>query len=236
MSRLELVQHEFDDSETLARTFARETADALREAIAARGHALIALSGGNTPRRFLERLGEQQLDWARTTITLADERWVPPDNARSNEHLLRETLLRGNAGAAHFVSLHVDTPTPEQGLAVVAERIANLVMPFDVVVLGMGDDGHCASLFPDGDNLQAALNPLGELRVMPMRAPDAPEPRITLTLAALIRTRRMYLQIEGETKGRLFARIRDGDPAFSDAPVRSVLEHSHVVPIVLHCR
>lgn len=233
--QLAVIQREFEDPETLARTFALEMADRLRKAIDMRGHALIALSGGKTPRRFLEYLGQQELDWGRTTITLADDRWVAADSPRSNERLLRETVLCGNARDAKFVPLHVDAPTPEQGLAVVAERIAQLALPFDAVVLGMGDDGHCASLFPGGDHLQAALDPHSQTQVLPMRAPDAPEPRITLTLATLVRTRRMYLQIEGPTKGALFTRIRDGDPDFVDAPVRHVLQHSNAIPIVYHC-
>ncbi|HET8941092.1 MAG TPA: 6-phosphogluconolactonase [Rudaea sp.] len=228
MTPIALVEHDFDNDESLAIALAQTIAKYLRDAIAQRGHASIALSGGKTPRRLLQCLAEQRLDWSRVTITLADERWVPPGNPRSNEALLREALLRGNAAAARFIPLYVDTPTPEQGLAAVQKNVGVLKLPFDVVVLGMGLDGHCASLFPDGDNLQAALDPESSARVLPMRAPDAGEPRITFTLAALVQTRTLYVQIEGAAKREVFEHIVNGDAGFIDAPIRIVLQHSPV--------
>ena len=230
MSTIKLIEHDFENDGALATAFASIVAQNLRDAIAARGDGLLALSGGKTPRRFLQCLAEESLDWARITVTLADERWVPPSDPRSNEGLLRETLLRAKAAAARFVPLYVDAPTPEQGLDAARRNVGGLTLPFDVVVLGMGLNGHCASLFPGGDHLQAALEPDASARVMPMRAPDADEPRMTLTLAALIRTRAMYVQIEGAAKRKLFQHIVNGDAGYIDAPIRHVLQHSLVTP------
>ncbi len=229
-----LDEHDFTDAEVLAQALALDVANVLRTAIETRGEALIALSGGNTPRRFLQLLGQQPLDWTRTTLTLADERWVPPQNPRSNEHLLRETLLTGAAAAAHFVPLYKPVATPEDGYATIAANVAKLHFPFDVVLLGMGADGHCASLFPDGDRLEDALQPGSDVRVMPMRAPSAGEPRMTLTLAALVNTRSLYLHIEGADKDAAFARAMSTDDT-SQAPIRTVLQHAPVLPKLFRC-
>ena len=230
-----IAERRFADDETLAQALALDVANGLRAGIQTRGEALIALSGGTTPRRFLELLGQQSLDWTRTTVTLADERWVPPSDPRSNERLLRETLLRGDAAAAHFVPLYVSAPSAQDGHATIAANVAKLHFPFDVVMLGMGTDGHCASLFADGDRIDEALQTDSPARVLPMRAPSAGEPRMTLTLAALVDTRAMYLHIEGEEKDRIFERIQAQDPAFAHAPVLRVLQHSPVLPKLFRC-
>ena len=230
-----IVERRFADDESLAQALALDVADDLRAGIQTRGEALIALSGGTTPRRFLELLGQQSLNWTRTTVTLADERWVPPSDPRSNERLLRETLLRGNAAAVHFVPLYASVASAQDGYATIAANVAKLHFPFDAVVLGMGTDGHCASLFADGDRIDEALQPDSPARVLPMRAPSAGEPRMTLTLSALVSTRAMYLHIEGEEKNRIFERIQAQDAAFAHAPVRRVLQHSPVQPKLFRC-
>ncbi len=231
--RVPTIDCTFPDDATLAESFAQTVAANLRAAIDSRGHALIGLSGGSTPKEFLRHLSNQELDWSRVTITLCDDRWVPPTSDRSNEHLLRETLLRNKAAKATFAPLYIDVPDPESALANVQANAAKLKLPFDVIVLGMGSDGHTASLFPGGDHLTEASDPQSTARVLPMRAPDAPEPRITLTLAAIIDTRALYLHIEGADKRAVFDKAMTSDD--SSAPIRNVLKASHVTPIVYWC-
>jgi 6-phosphogluconolactonase len=231
--RVPTIDCTFANDTALAESFAQTVAANLRAAVDARGQALIGLSGGSTPREFLKHLSNQELDWNRVTITLCDDRWVPPTSDRSNEHLLRETLLRNKAANATFAPLYVDAPDPESALSRVQENVAKLASPFDVIVLGMGSDGHTASLFPGGDHLADASNPTTTARVLPMRAPDAPEPRITLTLPALIDTRALYLHIEGPDKKTVFERAMMSDD--SRAPIRTVLKASRVTPIVYWC-
>jgi len=208
---------EFADPQALAQALADATADDLRGAIAERGRAALALSGGATPRAFLRTLAQRELDWSRVTITLADERWVASDDARSNERLLRETLFAGAAASARFVPLHRDAPTPEAASPAVDADIARIGLPFDAVVLGMGLDGHTASLFPDGDRLATALDARSTSYVSPMRSPTAGEPRMTLTLPALVATRHLYLHIEGIDKRRRYESLD------ANAPLGAVL-------------
>ncbi|TAM09084.1 MAG: 6-phosphogluconolactonase, partial [Rhodanobacter sp.] len=147
-----LTSHHFTQAAAQASALAERVAAQLRDGIAARGRALVAVSGGTTPAAFFAELARQVLDWARVTVTLVDERWVPDTDPRSNAKLVKETLLQGPAAAATFVPLYTGAATPEAGLADAATRIAALPLPFDAVLLGMGDDGHTASFFPGGDH------------------------------------------------------------------------------------
>jgi len=233
--RSAISEHTFADPAGLAAALAASVADALRAAIDARGGALLALSGGTTPELFLRCLGQQQLEWNRVTVTLCDERWVPPQHERSNARLVARTLLRGAASAARFVPLYAERPDPETGAAVIDARIAALPLPLDVAVLGMGNDGHTASFFPEGDRLPEALDLNNTARVLPMRAAGAGEPRITFTLSALLDTRALYLHIEGEAKRQLLADARLALGEAANFPVRSVLTQQRVPVAVYWC-
>ncbi|ALN82972.1 6-phosphogluconolactonase [Lysobacter antibioticus] len=232
---LPLPLHErlFDDGEQLAQALAKQVAADLRGALARHGEACIALSGGNTPKRFFQALSTQTLDWARVTVLPIDERWLPPEHPRSNERLLREFLLQHNAAVARLLPLYRPTETPEAALMPVLTKIANEGLPLDVAVLGMGDDGHVASLFPDlgYDNpalREIGLQPRGRAPVMSIRTATMPEPRMTLTLSAIFTAPALHLHIEGEKKRA----VLDGaqrDPR-STLPIRSVLSGAPVTP------
>jgi len=227
-------RHDFADPAALASALAATVAGNLRDGLAARGRASLAVSGGRTPERFFAALARQPLDWDKVAITLVDERWVAPDHPRSNEALLRRCLLQGPAAAAQLVSLVTEDASPEEGLAEIAARIAALPLPLDAAVLGMGSDGHTASFFPGGDRLAKAIDPTGDVQVLPMRAPGAGEPRITLTLPLITAARAIYLHIEGAEKaGVLAAALQDG-PA-EDLPIRAVLRGCTQPPQVYWC-
>ena len=229
------TEHVFADAPTLAQALAGSVAAQLREAIALRRQALLAVSGGTTPRRFLQALGAMALDWRAVIVTLCDERWVAPDDSRSNERLVRQTLLQGPAAGARFVPLHADAATPEAALAIVEQRVAALPLPLDAVVLGMGNDAHTASLFPDGDRLGAALDPQSPHHVLPMRALAAGEPRITLTLPVLAASRRAYLLIEGRQKKTVFDRVMSATDLLARSPMRAVIDHMQAPLAVYRC-
>ncbi len=212
--------HIHDNDDSVAQALADSVAGDLEHVLAERDHVLLALSGGTTPKRFMQALSRRDLDWSNVTVTLVDERWVPPSHPRSNARLVDENLLHGKAAAARFVPLYMDAPTPENALPRITARIDALPLPPDVVVLGMGTNGHTASFFPGGDHLAEALDPNGKASVLPMRAPDAGEPRITLTLPVLVAAPSLYLHIEGARKRQVLDDAIDG----TDYPIRAVIE------------
>lgn len=228
-----LTSHHFTQAAAQASALADRVAAQLRDGIAARGHAVIAVSGGTTPAPFFSALAAQALDWSRVTVTLVDERWVADTDPRSNAKLVRETLLQGAAAAATFVPLYTGAATPEAGLAEAAARIAALPAPFDVVLLGMGEDGHTASFFPGGDHLAEATDPHTTAKVLPMHAAHAGEPRITLTLPMLLATRALYLLIRGAKKRDLMADVRLGMDSARSYPVSAVV-HQTRVPVAVY--
>ena len=212
--------HAFEGGQALADALSSSIVGKLRAAIEARGEALIAVSGGSTPKRLFEALAGETLDWSRVTVTLVDERWVPDTDERSNARMVEAVLLQHKAADAEFVPLYVETATPEAGIAEVRARVGALKQPFDVVVLGMGPDGHTASFFPGGDRLGEALDLTNTAQVLPMRAPGAGEPRITFTLHELLKAHTLYLHIQGDDKRVV---LDQAEQPGSDLPIASVL-------------
>ena len=179
--------------------------------LACDGKASPAVSGGTTPTVFFEHLAREKLDWARVTVTLVDDRCVPESSDRSNVRLVKEHLLQHEAAASRFVPLAAGQD----------QTIAPL-LPFASVVLGMGLDGHTASFFPGGDHLAAAL--AGPHLIETMRAPGAAEPRLTLTLPALLQTDFLVLHIEGAAKREVLATAETAGP-IEQMPIRAILAH-----------
>ena len=222
MTNSDFQRREFANGEELAQALADWTADRLSHAIAARGVALLIVSGGASPARFFDRLSNVSLEWSRVAITLADERRVADDSPRSNARLVRERLLKNRAGAASFTPL-ADVRLPQdQELAAASARIANLPTPADVVILGMGDDGHTASWFPGAQGLAEAMDPGARNLVAPIVAPDAPEPRLTLTGRVILRANAIALEIQGADKLATFSAALEAGPEQA-MPIRAVL-------------
>jgi 6-phosphogluconolactonase len=194
-------------------------AAAIAEALARPGPVSFVAAGGSTPGATYDRLAAMDLDWSRVTVTLGDERWVDPAAPESNARLVRVRLLAGHAAAARFVALKGRGATPEEDALAVEPRIA-VMLPFDAVLLGMGEDGHVASLFPGDPEPGPKRLCVGV--AMSGLAPFVP--RLTLTLAALLRARQIFLLITGEAKRALVERV-SSEPDYAP-PVAAILRQS----------
>ena len=218
---------QFANPEDLAVALSDNVAEQLRAAITDRGEASLVVSGGSTPQPFFEHLSQQPLPWGQVRVTLADERWVPADHEASNERLVRHHLLVGEAGAATMVGLKSSASTPEEGREACEQTLAQISRPFDVVILGMGGDGHTASLFPDAPELAAGLDAATPETCLAVRPPAAPHARMSLTLRALLDSRRLILHITGEGKQAVYRRALEPGPA-EELPIRAVLASGRV--------
>ncbi|OWY40982.1 6-phosphogluconolactonase [Xenophilus sp. AP218F] len=203
---------EFSDSEQQVAALARAVADRLSAAIASRGAAVLAVSGGKSPIPFFHQLAGADLDWSRVAVTLVDERFVPADHADSNAALVRAHLLTGRAAAARFLRL---ARAVDDIAAEVAADCAQY-QPADVAILGMGEDGHTASLFPGTAELAAGLDPANPQPYLAVTPLTAPHQRISLSYAALLQSGLLILSIQGESKRKVLeraaARIDDALP------------------------
>jgi 6-phosphogluconolactonase len=165
---------------------AKFAAAAMNAAISRTGHAAAFMSGGTTPRRMLEHLASERLDWARVTIGLVDERWVAPDDPQSNEHLIRSCLLTGAAGAAGLLPMKTAHESPLQAEVDRNAAYAPHCVRPAFVLLGLGADGHTASWFPGSPELAEVVSVTQEAVVKAVHAPSAATPlRMTLTSRAV---------------------------------------------------
>jgi len=214
---------EAGDPDRLAILLADRVAGWLTAALAQRPRASLAVSGGRTPVGFFEALSERALAWERVDVTLVDERWVSAVHADSNERLVREHLLRRQASGAGFVPLKVDAATPSEGQSRCERQLRTLAWPLDVVVLGMGNDGHTASLFPGAPELEAAMLPGSPALCAAMAPTQAAHQRMTLTYPALASARHRALHLVGEDKLDTLARALARPESWQEMPVRAFL-------------
>ena len=226
ISELKLPQgvsaHEFKSPVLLADGLALIVAKQLSDAIDARGSATLVVSGGRSPVAFFQNLAKQKLDWSKVVVTLADERSVPVEHADSNAGLLKRYLLQGPAAKAQFLSLYSATANLKLA-AEQADRLLAELPPIDVLILGMGDDGHTASLFPNSPNLADALKVDGTRRCYPMLAPTVPHQRLTMSRALLASAKTTVLSISGQSKLTTLSAALAGDDVAA-MPIRAFLQ------------
>lgn len=217
----------FVSADSLVLKLAEEIADQLRQSLLKNGQASLVVSGGSTPVPLFRALSQTSLDWKNVWVTLADERWVLPSHQASNEALVRKHLIANGASEARFVGLWNAADTPVSGLALSQKSLEGLPQPIDVVVLGMGEDGHTASLFPEAHELQAALNAAEGVLCLPITPPEAPHARMTLTKPALLNSRRLFLHITGQVKRDVFD-VAQGSEEVAEMPIRAFIHQTDV--------
>jgi 6-phosphogluconolactonase len=195
---------EYRDREQMHSVLAGAVSAELEDFLRREPVAGLVATGGTTAPPILEQIGATDLDWGRVWVTISDERWVSPGDPASNEKMVRGNLLQGPARTAHFIPIYEAKQTPEAAESSCNERLSEMPWQSSLCMLGMGRDGHVASLFPGAQALDDALDPAFERcckAVRPLSTEIAgPHPRMTLTLSALLRTRHIHILITGADK------------------------------------
>ena len=235
-SALDMSVIAHDSIDAMAEALAREIAARLTAAIDERGRASIAVSGGSTPKPLYQRLSKMDLDWSKVTAVLVDERWVEPGQPGSNEDFVRDSLLQNEAAGATFIGLKTPGLKPADGLQTAEGRLADLPLPLDVCILGMGNDGHTASWFPHATGLDTCLGTdralLAAVRAEPSEVTGDHLDRITLTRRPVAQSGVIYLMISGEAKHETLKQAVAGRDV-SAMPVRTLLQDD-ALPLSIH--
>ena len=212
---------EFENTSALDIELAEKVAALLAADIQARGKASLVVSGGRTPMGFFHLLSQQLLDWSSVTVTLADERWVDADHQDSNEKLVRENLLINEAHQAQFISLKSAAENAVDAESECEQALASAGQ-FTVVILGMGDDGHTASLFPGTEALALGLDMNSGRTAIAVTPTAAPHQRMSMTLPRLLNDGQVIIHISGSSKQDVLLAAQNGDNA-AELPIRAIL-------------
>jgi 6-phosphogluconolactonase len=214
------MEHFFDSRDEASVAAAKFIAVSLARRMQESKEASLVVSGGSTPVACFQKLATMPIEWARVHVLLSDERWISPDDADSNEKLVRDNLLHDAAGAAQLLPVYSEGSTPDARCVDLTKTLQTIPQPFSCTLLGMGGDGHFASLFPDADTLDAGLdldNPAGFVAV---RTAASPYVRISMSLSALCNSDVIILLIFGDDKRAVYRTALNGD---SQLPVARLL-------------
>lgn len=214
--------HTFQSQDALIEVLSKSIIDQLQEAIDKKGKASLLVSGGSTPKPLFKKLSEASVAWEKVSIGLCDERWIPSLDKNSNENLVKTYLLQGQASKATFIGMYNEALDVDMAEKWCTEKMKEALFPFDVIVLGMGNDAHTASLFPDNVKLEKAFDLENEDLCIAIEPTTAPYTRMSLTCSAILSATHIYLHFEGEEKLAVYGDVITGDDMYK-MPIRSVL-------------
>ena len=224
---MSLVTHRFDSRDALFAQLQRDCAAAVQESIDTRGRASLLLSGGSTPAPLYRALGTSRLDWSRIHVALVDERWVDAGHAASNERLIHETLLDALDPKPTFTGMKNNAQSPPAGLQAANLAYGELPLPHSLCLLGMGPDGHTASLFPHATGLDAAFESREHCAAIHARRSEVTGElveRLTLTPWSILQSERLILLITGADKWEVLQQAAESGDAES-TPISHFIEH-----------
>ena len=210
----------FSSRVELDRALARKISEQLSAGLLAKGSASLVVSGGSTPKGLFAALSQTELDWESITVLLADERWVDETHEDSNSAMVKTLLLQNAAQEANWIDFGAGSPDVEGKLQQVNESLADLGT-FDVVILGMGNDAHTASLFPCAIELDEGLTTQNDaLMTQPTTAPHR---RLSLSKKRLLDTKLGVIHIVGASKLEVF----DNATTYADDDMHPISHFAH---------
>ncbi|MFC3034095.1 6-phosphogluconolactonase [Pseudoalteromonas fenneropenaei] len=225
-----LNEHFFVSKQAMTEALAELLQTELQAATAEGNEAVLMVSGGSSPKAAYEYLSGVDLAWDKITVAMVDERWVDANHDKSNEAFIKATLLQNKAQHARFVTMKNSAQTAQAGQVECEAAYQTLQKPFAVSILGMGPDGHTASLFPHADGLAHALTTAdltAAINAIESEVTGKITERMTLSLAGIAAAKQVVLLISGEDKRAVYEQAKQaGDVA--DMPLRAVLQHPDI--------
>lgn len=215
----------FDSQESLIENFSQEIIEKLELAIKERDNAILLVSGGSTPKYLFNKLSNIDFPWEKVKIGLVDERWIPENNNDSNAKLVKKLLLKNKASKASFVSLYQPNKEAKKAEDFCSELVKQEYFPCDVIILGMGNDAHTASLFPHKEELKYGLDIAYGNYCISMMPNDANHMRMSLTLSAILKAKNIYLHIEGKNKKYIYNKAIV-ESNYKKSPISAVLRNN----------
>jgi len=212
----------FDSREQVIESLCDNLIESLQKIIDEKQTCSMAIAGGNTPKPLYEHLSKQSIDWDKVNLTLTDERWVEPSNTSSNQNMVWHSLIQDQAAEVNFIPLKNPHTTAPEGKDECEAILKQSIPILDVVVLGMGEDGHFASIFPGMEDTKSLLD-INNQEICSAVQPEGNEARMSLTLAYLLKAKNIYLFITGEEKKRIIDNIVDKNYVDDKYPVSALL-------------
>ena len=213
-----------NSSDSLAVDLSQNISEILLETIKNRGRVSMAVSGGSTPIPLFKALSHLGLDWSKVDLTLVDDRWVSSDHKDSNELLVKSHLIKNKAVNVNFIPLKNDASTAKEGRASSEEALQSFSLPFDIVILGMGTDGHTASLFPCSEEINSAMDLNNNDFLVATTPTSAPYERLGMTAKAIMDAKSVFLHLNGSSKLHTLEKAMDLKDAYK-MPIYGFLEN-----------
>ncbi|PHZ84820.1 6-phosphogluconolactonase [Paremcibacter congregatus] len=227
----QITEKKFTRKQALFDQLFQDTTTRLQKAVAEKDMASVLLSGGTTPGSFYDVLSHADIPWDKICLSVTDERWVPATNPASCEYLVRQTLMQNRAATARFFPLKSPPDALMDGYAITLDSLRQMPQPFDMVLLGMGLDGHVASLIPTAEDTARGLDPANKNICQYIRNPGGDYPRISMTVNSLLNVAQVTLLFFGVEKWAVYQDALH-DTAFT-WPVSHIL-HQDQTPVEIY--
>lgn len=220
----------FEDHTEMQAALLKTCVESIQASIADHGRATLFVSGGRSPAKLYQALSQAPLEWDKVTIALVDERWVDASHEFSNAAFIDKYLLQGPAAAATFVGMKNSAISAFEGSAQCNEAYANILGPWSLCLIGMGPDGHFASLFPESQGLKEALHPehaplCAAIQATPSDVTGSITERMSLSLKAILKSEKKILMISGDAKLKVYKQAAASNDSMK-LPVSALLQHA----------
>lgn len=220
--------NDFKESELLVQSLVKEVSTILKDAILKNNRASLLVSGGNTPKLFFQELSKIKLDWSHIKIGLVDERWTEESNKDSNTYLINQLLLQNEAKKAEFIPLFLENCDCFSSDEICSDIYKKNFSQCDVLILGMGSDGHTASLFPKSIKIKEAMNLDTKKFCISIDPITAPYNRMSLTLKSILESKNLFLHLEGREKLKIYNQALESEDIY---PISKVLFNAHQIKV-----